>query len=65
MDQDIEVYDYRIAHVVAQTGEGEYVVIVSPGESLQEQIRDGYKIAEVFHLDQDFTTWPCDRELTA
>ena len=62
---DVDNSSYRIAHLVSQTSEGEYVVIVSPGESLEEQIRHGYGVNELFVLGDDFTTWPCDRELTA
>ncbi|MBE3139234.1 MAG: hypothetical protein IMZ53_01480 [Thermoplasmata archaeon] len=54
---------YRLAHYESIEGEGEYVVILSEGESEEEYCADGYKVGEVIEIAGDATRFPTNRIL--
>lgn len=61
--QDIDNDNYRLVHYMIEQGSGEYVVILSPGESIKEYREHGYSVAQVVSIEGDCTSMPCDRPL--
>lgn len=56
---------FRLAHYQSIEGEGEYVVILSEGETEDDYLNSGYKVDEVIDIDGDATSFPTDRILVA
>lgn len=56
---------FRLAHFINKATYDEFVVIVSPGEKMDDYAQDGYELQEVLNIDGDATKLPCDRVLHA
>ena len=54
---------YHIVYLVNDDTQSEIVVIVSPGEGLEDYTGDGYNVMETITVGEDMTSWPCDRAL--
>jgi hypothetical protein len=61
--QDVDNENYRLVHYLIQQGSGEYVVILSPGESVSEYRERGYSVVQVVKIEGNCISMPCDRSL--
>lgn len=63
--QNIDKKNYRLAHFLPDKGVNgeEFIVILSPGESLEDYLGQGFTVNEVFTINGNCSTMPADREL--
>ncbi len=54
---------FVLAHYINEETGKEFVVILSPGESMHEYETNGFVVDSHSDLDEDCTTMPTDREL--